>query len=80
MTVDSHGEANGSWLSLSRARAGPHFESPRTSRGTIGTHDGPLDDIEPTGKSINITGQIISRFGGTKIAEEWEVFDELGML
>ena len=44
------------------------------------THDGPLDDIEPTDKSINITGQIISRFEGTKIAEEWEVFDELGML
>ncbi len=46
----------------------------------VGTHDGPLDDIEPTGKKINITGQIIQRFEGTKIAEEWEVFDELEML
>ena len=27
-----------------------------------GTHDGPLDDIEPTGKKINITGQLLLRF------------------
>ncbi len=45
-----------------------------------GTHDGPLEDIEPTGKKINISGHIIQRFEGTKIAEEWEVFDELAML
>ena len=45
-----------------------------------GTHDGPLGDIEPTGKRIDFTGQIISRFQGAKIAEEWEVFDELKML
>ena len=45
-----------------------------------GTHDGPLEDIEPTGKSINMTGTLVSRFEGTKIAEEWENFDELGML
>ena len=44
-----------------------------------GTHDGPLDDIEPTGRKIDIAGQIIQRFEGTKIAEEWEVFDELAM-
>ncbi len=46
----------------------------------VGTHDGPLDDIEPTGKKIDITGQLIMRFEGTKVAEEWEVFDELAML
>ncbi len=45
-----------------------------------GTLDGPLEDIEPTGKSFDMTGTIISRFEGTKIAEEWENFDELGML
>ncbi len=45
-----------------------------------GTHDGPLEDIEATGKKINITGQLIMRFEGTKIAEEWESFDELAML
>ena len=44
-----------------------------------GTHDGPLDDIEPTGKKINITGQLIMRFAGSRIAEEWEVFDEMAM-
>ena len=45
-----------------------------------GTHDGPLEDIEPTGKTINISGLVIARFQGAKIAEEWEVFDELRML
>jgi len=45
-----------------------------------GTHDGPLDGIEATGEKIDISGQLIMRFEGTKIAEEWEVFDELAML
>ena len=45
-----------------------------------GTHDGPLGDVEPTGRKVDITGLIISRFEGTKIAEEWETFDELRML
>lgn len=45
-----------------------------------GTHDGPLDGIEPTGRKIDIGGQVIMRFEGTKVAEEWEFFDELAML
>ncbi len=45
-----------------------------------GTHDGPLDGIEATGEKIDISGQLIMRFEGTKIAEEWEVFDQLAML
>ena len=46
----------------------------------VGTHLGPLDGIQATGKRINIAGQLIWRFEGTKIAEEWEVFDEVAML
>jgi predicted ester cyclase len=45
-----------------------------------GMHDGPLGDIEPTGNRIDFPGQVIMRFEGTMIAEEWEVFDELEML
>lgn len=45
-----------------------------------GTHNGPMGDIEPTGKKIQIDGIIIGRFEGTKIAEEWESFDELAMM
>ena len=45
-----------------------------------GTHDGPLGDIAPTGKKVDISGQLIMRFEGTKVAEEWEVFDEMAML
>ncbi len=46
----------------------------------FGTNDGPLGDIPPTHKSIQIAGHVIARFEGGKIAEEWEVFDELEML
>ncbi len=45
-----------------------------------GTHDGPLGDNEATGKKIEIAGQVIMRFEGTKIAEEWESFDQMEML
>lgn len=52
-----------------------------TNHWTVtGTHDGPLEDLEPTGRTIDISGLIIARFEGGKIAEEWEVFDELRML
>ena len=45
-----------------------------------GTHDGPLGEVAPTGKQIDINGTVIGRFEGTKIAEEWESFDELQMM
>ena len=52
-----------------------------STRWTVtGTHDGPLGEIEATGKKIDIAGQLIMRFEGAKIAEEWEIFDEMEML
>lgn len=46
----------------------------------VGTHDGPLGDVPPTGNPIDIRGHNIARFERGKIVEEFEVFDELGML
>lgn len=46
----------------------------------VGTHDGPLGDIPATGRKIDIHGHIVSRFKRGKIVEEFESFDELGML
>jgi predicted ester cyclase len=46
----------------------------------VGTHDGPLGDIPPTGKKIDFRGHVIARFERGKIVEEFEVFDELAML
>jgi predicted ester cyclase len=46
----------------------------------LGTNDGALGEIPATGKSIEMEGIAISRFEGSKIVEEWEHFDELGML
>ncbi len=51
-----------------------------THWNATGTHDGPLGDIEPTGRKVDISGQVIMRFEGARIAEEWEVFDEMEML
>jgi steroid delta-isomerase-like uncharacterized protein len=45
-----------------------------------GTHRGELFGVPPTGKSVTITGIVISRVAAGKIAEEWEVLDLLGVL
>jgi steroid delta-isomerase-like uncharacterized protein len=45
-----------------------------------GTHRGELMGIPPTGKRVNVSGILISRFAGGKIVEEHEIFDALGML
>jgi steroid delta-isomerase-like uncharacterized protein len=45
-----------------------------------GTHQGELMGIPPTGNQISVAGITISRFDGGKVAEEWEVYDMMGML
>jgi steroid delta-isomerase-like uncharacterized protein len=50
------------------------------ARATLhATHTGKLGDIPPTGKPVRLTSTIIYRFEDNKIAEEWEIFDALGM-
>ena len=46
----------------------------------VGTHDGPLGDVPATGKKVDLRGHIIARFERGRVAEEFEVFDELAML
>jgi len=48
-----------------------------TSRGT---HKGDLAGIAPTGKSVTLSHIVISRFVDGKCVEEWQTFDEVGML
>ena len=45
-----------------------------------GTHNGAWLDIAPTGQAVRLSGLVISRLAGGQIAEEWEEFDQLGML
>ena len=46
-----------------------------------GTHEGGLEGIPPTGKKVTgIRGISIYRFSGGKVVEQWEVFDELGLM
>jgi ketosteroid isomerase-like protein len=45
-----------------------------------GTHDGPLDQILPTGKPVSITGISVVRFADGKMIEARIQWDALGML
>ena len=47
---------------------------------TRGTHKKDLPGIPATGKAITVTGITISRVSDGKIAEEWQVWDKLGLL
>lgn len=45
-----------------------------------GTHQGELMGIDPTGKQVTIVGITIYRISGGKVEEEWNNFDQLGLL
>ncbi|MBM3214111.1 ester cyclase [Candidatus Poribacteria bacterium] len=45
-----------------------------------GTNTGPLMGMEPTGKAAEVTGITIARIGGGMIHENWENWDEMGMM
>jgi len=45
-----------------------------------GIHKGYMEDIPPTGKSIKMSGIAICRMENGKILEEWEEFDQLGLM
>jgi steroid delta-isomerase-like uncharacterized protein len=45
-----------------------------------GTHRGDLMGIAPSGKVVTVKGISIVRIAGGKIVEEWEHFDDLGMM
>jgi steroid delta-isomerase-like uncharacterized protein len=45
-----------------------------------GTHRGELMGIPPTERQVTITGITLDRVSGAKIEEEWNTFDQLGML
>jgi predicted ester cyclase len=45
-----------------------------------GTHVGDLMGAAPTGKAITITGIVIYRIANSKIQEEWDYSDMLGLM
>ena len=46
----------------------------------IGTHQGELMGIPPTGNRVELTGITISRIANGKIVEDWTNSDTLGMM
>ena len=52
-----------------------------TSRVLLkGTHKGEFDGLPPTEKDFTVKAFTIFRLVGGKIVEEWEAFDELGLM
>jgi steroid delta-isomerase-like uncharacterized protein len=45
-----------------------------------GTHQGELMGVAPTGKPISVEAISVFRIAGGRIAEEWTVWDALGLL
>ena len=45
-----------------------------------GTHQGDLFGIPPTGNRVSFVSITINRIEGSKVAEEWQIFDALGMM
>lgn len=45
-----------------------------------GTNDGPFRGRPPTGRRVRVVGQPQCRVEDGKVAEFWQLFDELGML
>jgi len=45
-----------------------------------GVHKGKFAELLPTGKKVKIAGISITRHVKDKIVDEWEVFDELGLM
>ncbi len=44
-----------------------------------GIHSGELRGIPPTGKPVVLPGIVLSRILGSKIVEEWNLSDKLGL-
>jgi predicted ester cyclase len=45
-----------------------------------GTHAGALEGVAPTGKSVYVDGQLLSRIVDGKLVEEWVHWDTVGLL
>ena len=45
-----------------------------------GTHNGDLMGVAPTGKKVEVTSISMMRMAGGKVAEEWELIDEAGIM
>lgn len=45
-----------------------------------GTHQGELMGLAPTGKQVTTSGMVIDRIVESKIVEEWEEWDALGLM
>ena len=56
---------------------GDRVATPLTARGT---HRGAFQGIAPTGRAVAMEAVNITRLAGDRIAEQWIVFDGVGLL
>jgi steroid delta-isomerase-like uncharacterized protein len=65
------------WTVESMVTAGDTVVVRWTGRGT---HNGPLGNMAPTGKRVEVPGICMFRIAGGKIAESWNYWDTYGMM
>ncbi len=46
----------------------------------VGTHQGEMMGVAPTGNRVRVDGMTIDRFEDGMIVEEWEIFDAMGLM
>jgi steroid delta-isomerase-like uncharacterized protein len=46
----------------------------------LGTHQGELTGIAPTGRQVEVPAMNICRLESGKIVEEWELYDTMGLM
>ena len=51
-----------------------------TRWNAVGTHDGPFGPVPATGRRIRVDGLILDRMVDGKIAERWELWDQMALL
>lgn len=47
---------------------------------TTATHGGPLGELEATGRTVSVPFVMFTRFEDGKIASDWELYDQAGMM
>ena len=62
------------------SNAGPSGDTVAWQRRLCGTHRADLMGIPPSGRNVEWTDMLVTRFDGEKIAEEWAVSELAGQL
>jgi steroid delta-isomerase-like uncharacterized protein len=67
-------------LNIRIDRAFGDGENVATRFTLTGTHTGPLMGVPPTGRSVSVSGVVLSRVRDGRIVDEWELIDTTALM